>query len=87
MKIVKGILKAQGAEERFEMNFSDDEVAALETFVSDVEKLSRRSFLSTGENFHLKLKFGEAVDVNQSAEIGQFSEEQWSSFLHLFRPD
>lgn len=88
MKIVKGVLTNSHSEEKFELSFEDDEVAALNCYAADVEKLMQRSFLRAPSNFSIFLKF-EGLQTEQptsSVETGQFDEEQWAAFLHLFRP-
>src|SRR5689334_19492465 len=57
MKTVRGQLKTGELIEQFELTFEDAEFNALKLYAEDVEKCLRRSFLRSGENFHLSLKF------------------------------
>jgi hypothetical protein len=88
MKVCRGVLKTENYREEFELAFEDAEVVALNTYVIDVEKLLQRSFLHSAENFHLSFKFSvlQTPQASSSVETGEFAEEHWAAFLHLFRP-
>ena len=88
MKTVSGMLKTDDFEEAFELTFDDAEINALTLYADDMGRCLQRSFLRSSDNFHISIKFNslDTSQPNASVETGEFDEEQWSAFLHVFRP-